>query len=204
MHRFLIIISLLVCTNVNANEEVIPSQSKWMFSIGGQQNWFIDNGYYEFSDAESSHEDSHKMGWEAGIIYNLSSFSRRVLLSLEYSDYGTFGANAGICIDEYSCVKRTEVQQSWFMANGYYLLDKNNGISFYAFAGTAYVLAEGKVLNESWDSNTIGFQGGFKILVDEPSLFTPYFGFRLSQFDLESDLDSASVYNASIILGAQF
>jgi opacity protein-like surface antigen len=136
---------------VNANEEVIPSQSKWMFSIGGQQNWFIDDGYYEFSDAESRHIDSHKMGWEAEITYNLSNFSRRVLLSLEYSDYGTFGANARICTDEYSCVKRTELQQSWLMANAYYLVDKNNGISFYAFAGAAYVLAEGKVLYENID-----------------------------------------------------
>ena len=90
------------------------------------------------------------------------------------------------------------------MSNAYYLVDKNNGISFYAFAGAAYVLAKGKVLNESWNSNALGFQGGFKILIDEPSLFTPYFGFRLSQFDLESDSDSASVYNASIILGTQF
>ena len=204
MHRFFVLISLLICLNVSANEQKSNDTSKWIFSIGGQQNWLIDNGYFEFSDADSSHVENHKMGWEAGLIYNLSDFSERVLISLEYSDYGTLGANAQICDNEYSCVKRTEVQQSWLMANGYYLLDKNNGISFYAFAGTSYVMAKGKVLDESWDSNTIGFQGGFKILVDEPSLFTPYFGFRLSQFDLESDYDSASAYNASIILGAQF
>ncbi len=204
MNRISIFISLLVCMNVNAYEEVTTPESKWMFSIGGQQNWLIDDGYYEFSDAESSHAESHKMGLEGGAIYNASDFSRRLLLSFEYSQYGNFAANSRICTNEYSCVKRTEIQQSWLMSNAYYLVDKNNGISFYAFAGAAYVLAKGKVLNESWNSNALGFQGGFKILIDEPSLFTPYFGFRLSQFDLESDSDSASVYNASIILGTQF
>jgi opacity protein-like surface antigen len=204
MHRIFIFISLLVCINVNAYEETAAPQSPWMFSIGGQQNWLIDDGYYEFSGAESSHAETHKMGWEAGIVYNLSDFSKRLLLSFEYSEYGNLSANARICTDEYRCVKRTELQQSWLMTNAYYLVDKNNGISFYAFAGAAYVLAEGKVLNENWDSNTIGFQGGFKILVDQPSVFTPYVGFRLSQFDLESDSDSASAYNASLILGVQF
>jgi opacity protein-like surface antigen len=203
MHR-IFFLALLVSFNATANDDLPSANSKWMFSIGGQQNWLIDDGYYEFSGAESSHAETHKMGWEAGIVYNLSDFSKRLLLSLEYSEYGNLSANSRVCTDEYRCVKRTELQQSWLMTNAYYLVDKNNGISFYAFAGAAYVLAEGKVLNENWDSNTIGFQGGFKILVDQPSVFTPYFGFRLSQFDLESDSDSASAYNASLILGAQF
>lgn len=204
MYRIFICIILFSGMYANANEETTTPNSKWMFSIGAHQNWLIDDDYYEFSGAESSHVENHKMGWEASVIYNLSDFSKRLLLSLEYSQYGNLGANAQTCTDEYNCVKRTEVQQSWLMSNAYYLLDKNNGISFYAFGGLAYVLAEGKVLSEKWDSDTIGFQAGFKILVDEPSLFTPYFGFRLSQFDLESDFDSASVYNASLIFGAQF
>jgi len=206
MHRIFIIISSLACINAHANEGAIASDSTWAFTIGGHQNWLMDDGYYEFSGAESRHAETHKMGWEAGVLYQGMEFSKRISFSLEYSDYGSLGASAQICSNAYTCVKRTDVQQSWLMGNVYYLVDKKQGISFYTFAGASYVLAKGHVLNEGWDSNTIGFQGGIKILIDEPSKFTPYLGLRLSQFDLESESnsDKASAYNFSIMFGAQY
>jgi opacity protein-like surface antigen len=206
MHRIFIIITLLTCINTHANEGAATSDTKWAVSVGGHQNWFIDDGYYEFSSAESSYVETHKMGWEAGVYYQALEFSKRISLSLEYSEYGNLGASAQACSNAFTCVKRTEVQQSWLMSNVYYLVDKKQGISFYTFAGAAYVLAKGSVLNESWDSNTIGFQGGLKLLIEEPSRFNPYLGVRISQFDLESESnsDAASAYNISIMLGAQF
>lgn len=44
MHRFFVLISLLICLNVSANEQKSNDTSKWIFSIGGQQNWLMDNG----------------------------------------------------------------------------------------------------------------------------------------------------------------
>ena len=178
--------------------------SPWSFTLGGHQNWLKGDDYFEFGSAQASDKEQHKMGWEAGVFYDVSTYVPRWSVSIELVDVGRLGSNAATCDTSLACLKRTEIEQTWIMANAHYLVQQNSRVAFYGFAGGSYVFSRGEVLNQSWDNNAMGAQVGMRLVLHEPTLFDPYLGVRLARMDVESTDEATHIYNMSLIFGIQY